>query len=535
MKDKHNFRASPDKGPFKEISHALQGCYSHYLGIALAIVVLIMYCLVINSSWKAIPDGALYLELGESIARGDGYVFNGEPHTYVPPGYPGIVAAVVALAGKNFTAYRALMACLGILTALAGYFFILRLCGSDTALIVGGLFAVNHVLLSNSTFTSSDVPFSLNVFVALNAILGVPGSKTIWLWSVLAGVIAGLPAVFRVNGWGVPPALAVFLFCATRNRSLALRLGSTSLFILSSLLPTIFWDLHRSSFPNSPNEGTYLNAIGGRTLETQAKIILTAAWDYFHEITYALSGLSVRMFSLELIIPLLVLIGIAAALRNKERLLAPFTLIQFGGLLLSPAGSRYLIALLPGLYLFFALGVLGVVARVRRRFPGSRSRFLSPRFVILGLFSIMALINFAQNLGTVFHARTPCEIDGAESVRDVPFFASGQWLQENASNSIVLTMHPRVIHYLSGLPTVELVRSGVPEHQVWIDNVSDLRRLISERRPQYFFSDASQANLFSQVLEALGSLDLKLEDINLFPSSGRFRLWRIVGKEGKNR
>ena len=160
----------------------MRGIYSRNRGFALAIVTILFFCLVVNSSWKAIPDGALYLELGESIARGEGYVFNGEPHTYVPPGYPVVVAATVATVGKSFLAYRILMACLGLLTAAAGYLLVLRLCGRDTAFLAGGLFAINYVLLYNSTFTSSDVPFALAVFLALHVVISAAGKKNILLW-----------------------------------------------------------------------------------------------------------------------------------------------------------------------------------------------------------------------------------------------------------------------------------------------------------------------------------------------------------------
>ncbi|MCX5861399.1 MAG: glycosyltransferase family 39 protein [Deltaproteobacteria bacterium] len=506
----------------------MRGSYSVLRGITLAIVVLLMFCLVINSSWKAIPDGALYLELGESIARGRGYMFNGERHTYVPPGYPMVVAGMVAVVGKSFLAYRILMACIGLLTAAAGYLLILRLCGRDTAFLAGGLFALNHVLLYNSTFTSSDVPFALAVLLALHAVISLPRVKRIFLWSVLAGIIAGLPALIRVNGWGVPPAIAFFLFTATRGQSIAKRLGTVLLLIVSSVLPAGSWEMYKSSFPVSFQEGTYLNAVTGRTFKTQADIVLRAAWDYMHETTYALSSLSIKTCVLELVIPCFVIVGLVAAIRKNERLLAPLTVIQFGGLLLSPAGSRYIVALIPGLYLFFALGVLRVSDWARERFSKRNLEFLRPQLLLPLMFAILAGLNCAHNMVTIIQARTALESNGAESLRDLPFFTAGRWLRDNAGNGAVLTMHPRVIHYLSGLPTVELVRSGVPEHLVWIDVAEQIEPLIALRGPTYFFSDADQASLYNETLEALKVLGLTVENVDRTASSQRFRLWRIV-------
>jgi len=187
---------------FQELSEALRGVYTPLRCAAVLGVALLGFLLVINSSWKATPDSALYLELGESLHRGCGYVFNGEPHTYVPPGYPSMVAFAAYVLGEGFLTYRILMALMGALTALAGYLFVRRLCGPDTGLLVGGLFAVNHVLLHNATFTTSDVPFALFTLVALNAALHA-GSQPRHPWGavVLAGLLAGVPALFRVNGW----------------------------------------------------------------------------------------------------------------------------------------------------------------------------------------------------------------------------------------------------------------------------------------------------------------------------------------------
>ena len=49
-------------------------------------------------------DPAAYLGLAQSIAAGDGYVFNGRPHTQYPPGYPAILAGAVAIFGDEFAA-----------------------------------------------------------------------------------------------------------------------------------------------------------------------------------------------------------------------------------------------------------------------------------------------------------------------------------------------------------------------------------------------------------------------------------------------
>ena len=70
---------------FPELVEAARGIRSSRKELVLAFVVVICFLTIINGSWKASPDSALYLELGESLAKGVGYKFNGEWHTYVPP------------------------------------------------------------------------------------------------------------------------------------------------------------------------------------------------------------------------------------------------------------------------------------------------------------------------------------------------------------------------------------------------------------------------------------------------------------------
>jgi 4-amino-4-deoxy-L-arabinose transferase-like glycosyltransferase len=512
---------------FEEIEQTIKGVGTRNRGIVLALVSIVGFCLIINGSWKATPDSALYLELGESLAEGHGYVFNGEPHTYVPPGYPGMVAAVARVFGESFLNYRIFMALLGMLTAMAGYLFILRLSGPETAFVVGGVFAVNHALLSNATFTSSDVPFALVSLVGLNAVISAAGTKNRVQWTLLSGLLLGLPALIRINGWGIPPAAALYLFCQWKDRPYGARVLWTAVFLLFAILPGMTWEWYKWSFPSSHQEGTYLNAVTGRDLATQLTIILNSAWKYIPETSEALTGLSIKTGVLELIVPGLALIGMAVALCNGERLLTALTAIQFCGLFLSPAGSRYILVLLPGLYLFFYLGLLRSWKWISPIGAGRIGKRIGPNRLLIGVFVAFTLFNVGHNAITIMAARSAVETPGAESSRDLPFFAAARWLKAHAAGEVVLTMHPRVLHYLSGLPTVELVRSGVPEHEVWVNAQQEIRKLLQGRNPTFLFSDSRNTLLYGQVMKAIENLGLELQEIPEAGTSPRFHLWKI--------
>lgn len=511
---------------FGEVRQVLTGVYSRRRALVIAALAAACFCLVINSSWKATPDSALYLELGESLAHGKGFVFNGQPHTYVPPGYPAMVA-VVAWLGDGFLGYRALMALLGLLTAGVGYLFLLRLCGPDTALVAGGLFALNHTLLLNATYTASDVPFALFALLTLHWLLSAASSPRPVLWAAAAGILAGLTPLIRINGWGIPPAGVIFLFFSLKSAPLSARFSRSAVFLLLSLAPSAIWAVHKASYPVSYHEGTYLGAVSGRDIETQVSIILKAAWEYVPETTYLLTGASIKTGVLELILAALVLAGAIAAFRLGERLLVPLTLIQYCGLLLSPAGSRYLLMLIPGLYLFLALGIKRFSEWLSQRVAGSAERRLEPRRVLVVCFGLLGVLNVGANAITITQARTPLEAGGAETERDAPFFMAARWLRENGSGGTVMTMHPRVIRYLSGLPTVELIRSGVPEREVWINRPEQIQELILSRRPTYLFSDQANTRVYEPAFKALEGLNLAPVRITEAGTSSRFGLWRI--------
>jgi len=517
-------RASTD--PFEEIRRALLGLWSARHGLIVLVVSLLGFLLVINSSWKATPDSALYLELGQSLAGGKGYVFNGEPHTYVPPGFPALVAVAVATAGEDFLTYRILMALLAMLTAGAGFLFVYRMCGADVAFFAGGLFAVNHTLLSNCTFTTSDVPFALVSLVALNAVLRAGGREATYLRVVPVGLLIGLPALVRVNGWGLPPAAALFLWSSLAAGSRR-RIGLVVVFLLAALIPTVAWEAYKAHFPISQTEGSYFDAVTGRGLWTQAHIIVTALLEYVPETFDAVAGVSVKTGVIEGCLAIVMAVGAVAVFKNGERLLVPLTVIQFGGLALSPAGSRYLLLLIPGLYLFLALGLIRVHEWAARRL-GSRAAWIpSQRGLLVGVFCTLAVLNVGHNVGTIIQARTALEKGGAESAHDLPFFVAARWLKSRQEQGPLLTMHPRVVHFLSGIKTVELVRSGVPEHEVWVDRREAIGRLIQEHHPTFFFSDSANERLFKEAEAAAESLGLRLEEIPEASVSHRFRLWRL--------
>lgn len=497
---------------FPELSEATSGIASIQRELALVVIVLVCFLLIINSSWKASPDSALYLELGESLAHGSGYKFNGEQHTYVPPGYPIFIAMTIKLFGSSFFAYRVMMSLLGILTALLGYILIYRLVGRDLAFLIGGLFAINNTLLLNSTFTTSDTLFTFLGLAGLILVSSINGSQRMIKY-LAAALFTGAPALVRINGWGLPISSGLFLFSSWKKQALTKRIALALLFVLVAFAVPSVWEVHKTGYPDSYNEGQYIQAVTGRTLGTQVSIIVRAAWDYIPETATALAGVSIKTGLIEISMVCLVLIGFCVSWKRGERLFTYLTVVQFGGLMLSPAGSRYILMLIPGLLLFLFQGVVIALKWLQRSVLDKWSEKLSARRVVLGVFLILFATNLAQDAVTVSEARLALEPGGAESIRDKPFFVAARWLKEHSAGQPVLTMNPRIIRYLSGLPTVELLRSGAPEEAAWPETRDQITRLIDQKKPGFLFLDNKDPRLKKLILEAVDSNNLDVDPI----------------------
>jgi hypothetical protein len=508
------------------LEKALCGIPSPGRKILLAALVVASFCLIVNSSWNATPDSALYLSLGESLARGEGYVFNGDQHTLVPPGLPMMLAPVARFCEAPFLCYRGFMALMGLLAAGATYLFLLRLCGPGIAFVVGGAFALNHTLLHNSTFILADVPFALFTALALNGALSAVSGRNLALRVIVAGLLVSALPLIRINGLGVAPAVALYMACAWNDRPWGKRFLYIALFLVLAYTPFFTWQAWKASFVVSASEGTYLSAVVDRRLWDQIRMIAFAFRDYFPETSYALTGLDIRTKFLEFFPPLFVIWGMIVSFKRGDRLLVPLTVIQFCGLLLSTAGDRYLLFLLPALYLFLAVGIMDAGQRVAERYP----KFPAPTKLLATSFVLLTLFNVGHNLVSIVHARTALEANGAESDRSLPYFTAARWLKEHDPNALILTTHSRVIHYLSGCRTIALVRSGVPDHEVWVNDESLARDLLVKKRPQYIFADYKDARLYSQVFAAVTDLGLSVQEITPAGSPLRYSLFRINWK-----
>ena len=133
-----------------------------------------------------------------------------------------------------------------------------------------------------------------------------------------------------------------------------------------------------------------------------------------------------------------------------------------------------------------------------------------------------------QNVVTISQARLALESNGPESGRDKPFFVAARWLRANANGEPVLTMNPRIIRYLTGLPTVETMHSGSPEETVWPSTRNQIVAMIEKRKPGFLFLDDKDPVLKRLIIEAAGSSGFEVNVIPEASFGNRYSVARLT-------
>ncbi len=126
------------------------------------------YLLCFNGLWRITLDSGLYLSIARSIARGEGYVYHGEPHRLVYPGLPYLLAGLMKLSEKHAIALADLLMLVSALLMLALCYRMFKLVVRPGAAVVATVFtAVNLVILDLTFSILTDMPFLLGTVMVL--------------------------------------------------------------------------------------------------------------------------------------------------------------------------------------------------------------------------------------------------------------------------------------------------------------------------------------------------------------------------------
>ncbi len=185
-----------------------------YPALWLALLTAVVYAMGVVPYWKPTWDSAIYISLARALVEGNGYTYMGYPHTKYPPGFPLLMAPVVALAGDRFALLRALMVACAAASVGLTWALVRRSNSSLVAAAVSLMTASSFALVVETTSVLSDLPYmavSLAALVAADRYregrsgraLGVTIALVVAAWSVrLVGFTLALAVAADVVGDG---------------------------------------------------------------------------------------------------------------------------------------------------------------------------------------------------------------------------------------------------------------------------------------------------------------------------------------------
>lgn len=141
------------------------------VAVVLALAHLLLTLVVLSPAPHLGGDNAAYLGLARGLLSGHGYVDFWDPamrpHGQYPPGFPAMVAALLAVGIDSWVAVKLLVALLSGAAVAVSYLWARRVSGPAVALGAGAILAAAPGVLLQSQLELSDVPFWLFVALAL--------------------------------------------------------------------------------------------------------------------------------------------------------------------------------------------------------------------------------------------------------------------------------------------------------------------------------------------------------------------------------
>ena len=466
-------------------------------GLGAAVGVLVLQTLVVAGLAFPAPhsggDHTAYLALGHSLLEGTGYTELWDPerplHTKYPPGYPAILALLMALGATTWTAFKASSAVAMVLATLVAFAWASRRVGALGAGAVALLLILAAGWQDASRWVLSEPWFLLWTFVAFWAAehaLGdggfrpgrdrrqgngtppppVPGYA---VWLAVAGFGALMAFGVRTAGLPVVLALGLALLVAHRFRA-ATVYGAVAAVVLGGwfLLGSRrggegayqdeFWLVN----PYDPELGTVgLTGLLGRiwtNLEIYLGRVLPGEW-------WMGTGASPGVFwALGGIMGVLAVWGWASRLRRAPGVPEFFAPLYAGMILLWPevwSGERFLLPLLP-LVLLYAGTVVGGLVREFGRAGGwdaDRVRKVRPVVLAAALVTLAApaLVQTLRSAELAGVCRDAVARSGdafiCHGLGFVEFRDAAAWMGANLpADAVALSRKPRILYALGGPP-----------------------------------------------------------------------------------
>lgn len=362
-----------------------------------------LYVLGISSDWSIGFDSGLYLNLARSLVSGKGYTLAGVPNAHVPPGYPVMLAGLLALFGKNFLLLNAVMCVIGLATLVLTYLLLRRLVHPDWAMAITLVVAACNHMFEQSTQELSDTPFMLLVVAGLllycRGLVGTSLSRRGWEVGSLLLVAA---CWFRVVGFplvaGAVLGLVISSWRAGRSRAiLNLALvgvgcaGSLAFFYMAYLASQ---GSTSATYSNFLTPGVHASFVGQWLVGPLVRVYGLGVEMPRIFISQRLpAALGVVIF----VIP--ILLGMASRLRRGEAVGPLATFLYVGAILMvvTKMRARYLVPVMPLLVVYLLEGAQFLLQQL-----SGRVRKLPVAACLAGLVAVFLCGNVIKDAANIY-------------------------------------------------------------------------------------------------------------------------------------
>ncbi len=509
-----------------ELLHQLTGIFHRrWVGVVAVLVVALTLALNVIPHWIPTPDSALYLSLGRSLARGEGYQVDGIPHTLVLPGFPLILAAVFRTLGENFLVMNLVQALFGMGCVLLTIALLRRWLGLRLAVLLAVLLGMTESLVRWSSRILTDIPHLFFVLLGLLLIqeMGRRATRASRLTlALLVGPTMLIAGVLRLNGFLLVPVALAVLFRSRGNR---LKPGEKIVAVLVWLtviaLPLVWWYLYVSAVP-AEMRNTYL---GYATFMQGPTYLLRYTAATVCQLPEQLTEALLRnhiILPLNVLVVLVVGVGLARLARHGGWHLVLFALLQFGLFATQEFSRRYLLVVLPFIVVGFVVGAAYLTVLLgRRRTPGRGGR---------AAVLVVILVVLALNLAPI--------VKWTVQVHRGPFYEKyrggrwreevvlADWMRKNTHpRDIFWTGRPIILSYLSdrkvrgpGTPCAVRAHDLVPPVEV-------LRRNLAHWKPRYVILDAREKPFRELVMGLIREDDSRARRVGI-PGLERLEVWK---------
>ncbi len=245
---------------YSRMPRLLEWCFS--IPTRSFILLALLAALAVRIGWMlsftSLPwaDGIWYQQLARSISEGKGFVWSdGTPTSFLPIGYPAILAVCIRLAGDSLIASSLLNLVLSLATVILVYDSSRRIWGEKTGRCAALFLALGVTLVAYVGIIVSEITATFFITLAIWLIVRSSEYKNS-LADVLIGTVTGIAALTRPIGLLIPVALT-FAWLVRPAPRWALRVSVICVFSLLVLVPNILrnYSLFGRFVPVSTNGG----------------------------------------------------------------------------------------------------------------------------------------------------------------------------------------------------------------------------------------------------------------------------------------